>query len=108
VTKMVEATCVGGVVKIDGFPVAGAVVMGQGIGPSSGVAFLDGTSVTYVPLQQTDLKNLITQLSTIVTQIAAITAALDAVTVSPGGTLALTAQLVAMQVQLAAMGEMLQ
>jgi len=105
---MVEASCAAGVVTVDGFPVPGAEIIGQGIKPSSGAALIDKDRVVYINLNGTDLKNLITQLGTIVQQIALITTALDAVTVSPGGTLALTAQLSAMQVQLVAMGEMLE
>ncbi len=54
-SKFVSATCEGGVVTADGVSVASVTILGEGVGPSSGVLVIDEDQLTYIPKTSPDL-----------------------------------------------------
>lgn len=82
-SKMLEATCVGGVVTSGGVPVIADKIC-KGVGASTGVLFLDEDKAKYIATSADDLKSSLDQISTALTQIAAALTILDA---KPIGTL---------------------
>lgn len=54
-TRSLSATCQGGQVKVDGVIVPEAVILSQGVGPSSGTLFIDGERAFYVAKTSPDL-----------------------------------------------------
>lgn len=110
-SKMLEATCVAGIVTADGIPVVEAQVLSEGMGSSSGVLILDGSEAKYIAKTSPDLKLALTQISTALTNIAAALTLLDA---KPLGTLpaapaaaANIALITTAQAQIAALKEIL-
>ncbi len=105
-SKMLEATCVGGVVTADNVPVA-ADILSEGVSQSEGILILDGDTAKYLAKTSPDLKTLIETMVTILNQTITILTGLDAVTVSPGGQTAPIALLTTMSTQLNASKELL-
>lgn len=91
-SKMLEATCVGGVVTAGGFPVVAADVLSEGVGPSQGVLILDEENAKYLTSSAPDLKTTLDQvastLSTIATALTSIGAMMTGPTTAPPPTLA--------------------
>lgn len=105
-SKIIPATCAGGVVTAEGFAVPGAVVLSEGVGSSEGALILERDAPTYVAKTSPDLK---ATLEAIVSVLGQLTAALTAIDAKPtGGTAsaptpvatANVAQLTALQSQL--------
>lgn len=90
-SKMLEASCVGGVVLAGGIPVVSAEILSEGVGPSTGVVFLDEDTAAYIPKTTPDLETTLTKLIDALDQ--AVTAfnnavtALTAIDGKPQGTL---------------------
>ncbi len=63
-SKALEATCVAGVVTSEAVPVPGAVIMGEGVGSSSGVLILDEEKKLYFPKTSPDLDATLAQIIT--------------------------------------------
>jgi hypothetical protein len=87
-SKMLEATCVGGVVTQGGAPVPGADVLSEGIGASTGVLLLDDDQAVYVAKISPDLKSTLDGLITALTSISSALNALNTatlVTTCPAG-----------------------
>lgn len=110
-TKMLEATCVAGVVTADGVPVVSAEILSEGVGASSGVLFLDEDQAKYIPKTSPDLK---TTLEKIASALSSIASALTTIDGKPTGTLppapaaaASIAQISAVQVEISALKEVL-
>jgi hypothetical protein len=83
--KLLEATCIAGVVKVGALPVLGAEILSEGVGSSSGILLLqDDDGKIYLAKTSGDLKTTLTQLSTALTHVATALTALDA---KPIGTL---------------------
>lgn len=80
--KALDATCVGSVVTISGVPVPGATILSEGVGSSSGVAYIDGDKVYYVAKTTPDVKTL---LEKVVASITELTTALTAIDAKPVG-----------------------
>lgn len=99
-SKILAASCVAGVVTVEGYPIT-CEVLSQGTKSSTGVVLLDGEVARYLPSSVLDVKELIESMDTILQKIIQIATQLDAVTVSPGAAAANIALLTAMQVQLA-------
>ena len=111
--KILEATCVGGIVKVGALPVD-AEILSEGVAASSGILILDGDQATYIPLASTDLKTTLEKLSaaltdltsvltTIATTATAIGAGMTGPTTAPPPTLAANvAQITAKVVSLTA------
>ncbi len=90
-SKMLPASCVAGVVTVDGLPIPGAVILSQGVGPSTGVVVIDESTVTYVAMSSPDLKTalekVITALEKTVTALNNAASGLGLVDGKPQGTL---------------------
>lgn len=62
-SKVVEATCVAGIVKVGALPVPTATILSEGVAASSGILVLDEDKATYIAKVSTDLKDALDQLS---------------------------------------------
>lgn len=62
-SKMLEATCVAGVVKVGAVPVPSAVIQSEGIGASSGVLLLDEDKARYIAKTSPDLKSALESIA---------------------------------------------
>ncbi len=90
-SKIIAATCVGGVVTADGVPVAVAEKLSQGVGASSGVLLMDGDKAWFIPKTSPDLDSTLTQIIAALDQVkTALEKAADGLTqtASMGGALA--------------------
>ncbi len=89
-SKILPATCVGGVVKIEDKPVT-ATILSQGTKSSSGAALMEEESVTYVASNASDIKDLISQLTDLIQLVSdtftAIGSGMTGPTTAPPGTL---------------------
>ena len=99
-SKVLDATCVGSVVTVEGKTVE-ADILSQGTASSSGKVLLDGQEATYVTSNASDLEDTIDSIDTILAKIIEIVTTLDGVTVSPGSAAANIALLTALKVQFA-------
>lgn len=97
-SKILPATCVGGIVTSELFPVPSAQILSKGIGPSSGVLALDEDKAFYVTSSAADLETALTNvinglndaasaLSTVATALTAIGAGMTGPTTAPPPTL---------------------
>jgi len=98
-SKVLDATCVGGIVKVGALPVPGTTILSEGIGASSGLLILDEDKKTYIAKTSPDLdstlSNVIDSLDTlsealnkIATTLTSIGANMTGPTTAPPGTLA--------------------
>ncbi len=69
-SKMIPATCVGGIVTADDVPVPSAVILSEGVAESEGVLFLDGENARYLPKTSPDLKLTLEKLAEALDKIA--------------------------------------
>lgn len=69
-SKILEATCEGGVVKVGTLPVAGTTILSEGVGPSQGLLLLEGAEKHYLAKTTPDLKTTLEKLSSSLTDIA--------------------------------------
>lgn len=105
-TKVLDASCVGGVVTVEGVPIDCTIIT-KGDGSSTGVVIINGEKIVYVASNKLDLEALITQLNSMFTQVNVIAAALDAVTNSPGSSTAAQAALATQNTALLALKDVL-
>lgn len=63
-SKILEASCVAGVVTSEGVPVPGATVLSKGVGSSEGLLLIQGSEKTYLTLQAADLETTIDKVIT--------------------------------------------
>lgn len=54
-SKVIESSCVGGVVTAEGFPVTTAEIISSGVGQSDGVMLMEKDKQYYIPNTQPDL-----------------------------------------------------
>lgn len=104
--KALEASCVAGVVTVEGMPVE-AEILSEGVGESDGFVLIDRATVVYLTNVSSDIKALIEKLGDVVTKIATIATGIDGATNAPGAQTASIAELTVLQTELVAMGEML-
>lgn len=69
-SKMLDASCVAGVVTSEGVPVPTATILSEGVGPSSGVLLLDEDKARYIAKISPDLKATIEKLIDALTETA--------------------------------------
>lgn len=69
-SKMLEASVVGGVVKVGSLPIEDAVILSKGLGDSEGVLLVEEDQATYIPNASTDIESTLTQLITALEKIA--------------------------------------
>lgn len=97
--KILNATCVGGVVKYGALPVQDVAIFSEGVGESAGLLILDKDLKAYMPKTTPDLKTTIEKISSsldelsgVLTQIAttltSIGAGMTGPTTAPPPTLA--------------------
>lgn len=91
-SKILEATCEGGVVTADGVPVPGATILSEGVGSSSGALLMEGEKKLYVGKTSPDLKTtiekVIAALNKIGSTLTSIGAGMTGPTTAPPPTLA--------------------
>lgn len=61
-SKVLEASCVGGVVTADGVPVPGTTILSEGVAPSTGVLVLEEDKKAYIAKTSPDLKRTLDHL----------------------------------------------
>lgn len=105
-SKILDATCTLGVVKVEDLPVDAAVIS-EGAGESRGVVLLEGDKATYLTSNASDIKDLIDAIGALVDKIVTVATGLDAVTLSPGGQTANILLITVAKTQLLAMKETL-
>jgi hypothetical protein len=104
-TKVLPATCVGGIVTSQLFPVAAATILSDGTGPSSGYIVMDELEVFYVTSNASDLKSTLddviaglnqaaSALSNVASGMTAIAASMTGPTTAPPPTLPATIGLI--------------
>lgn len=98
-SKVVEATCESGVVKIGTMPID-SVILSQGSKPSTGKVLIDEDEVTYITSNASDISDLIVRLVAIVAKVGVILSAIDGATNSPGANAATILELTALKTQL--------
>ncbi len=83
--RLLEATCIAGLVTAEGLPILGATILSEGVGSSSGILLLqDDDGKIYIAKTSGDLKTTLEQLSTALGQLTSALGTLDAKPV--GGT----------------------
>lgn len=75
-SKVLEASCVAGVVTCEGKPVE-ATILSEGIGESSGALILQQALAIYLTSNATDIKESIEALNSMITKITTVLTALD-------------------------------
>jgi len=90
-SKILQATCISGVVSYEGFPVE-AEILSEGVGESEGVLILQGDKAFYIASNATDLKTTLEKLTNALTKVTetltAIGAGMTGPTTAPPPTLA--------------------
>lgn len=80
-SKILSATCQGGIVSIEQIPHSTATILSKGVGSSEGVAILEGEKQTYVanttPDLETTLEKLIAVLQKLETGLGKVSEGLD-------------------------------
>jgi len=87
-SKMLEATCIAGVVSSGGIPVPDVFILSEGVGASTGILFLDQDQATYIPKTSPDLKSTLEGLISALTSISSALNTLNTttlVTTCPAG-----------------------
>jgi len=70
--KALAATCVSGVVTCEGVALAGAVILSEGVGSSSGYVVIDEEKIYYVAKTSPDLKTTLEKLISITNKVTAL------------------------------------
>lgn len=80
-SQVLSATCEGGVVKYQGYPVPGVEILSEGIGPSTGILVIDLTRVYYIAKTTTDLDETLDRLIAVLGKVSeGLGKAVDALT----------------------------
>lgn len=94
-SKILDATCAAGIVLAGApvpLPVLPVTILGQGVGPSTGIVVIEEGTPTYIPNTSGDLAatldTVISALGNITTSLAAIAASMTGPTTAPPPTLA--------------------
>lgn len=78
-SKMLEASCVGGIVTAGGIPVPAADILSEGVGASTGVLILDEDEAKYLAKISPDLKTTLEKLSSVCDTIKSALQAIDSI-----------------------------
>lgn len=125
-SKMLPASCVGGIVTSEGFPVPAAEILSEGVGQSEGILLIDEDEARYLAKTTPDLKTTLEQtiaaldqlssaMTTVASALTSIGAMMTGPTTAPPPTLptdvasitAAVVQATAAKVQLQALKEVL-
>lgn len=82
-SKVLEATCSGGVVTVEGRSI-GATVLSEGVLQSEGIAILEKDESFYLTSSASDVKTLIQNIGSTLDQVITVLTTLDGVSTSPG------------------------
>ena len=82
--KILNASCVGGVVTVEGVPVPGSDILSEGVAASEGAFLMDEDKKIYITGSASDLKATITQLNAIITTLTNTLTLMDAALLTPG------------------------
>ncbi len=77
-SKILDATCVAGLVTASLFPVAEATILSEGVGPSLGLLIMDEDKATYVTSNASDLKSTLEKIASALGDIVTALTAIDA------------------------------
>ncbi len=110
-SRLLSATCVGGVVKVGDLPVPGAVILSEGVASSTGFLVIEKDGKYYVAKTSPDLKTTLEKVASALTQIATALTVLDgkplgALPPSPAAAASI-AQITSIQAELATLQEAL-
>jgi hypothetical protein len=75
--KALSASCIAGVVTVEGVPIPGAVILSEGVSSSTGYVIIDEADIYYVAKTSPDLKTTIGTVSQRFTDIANMFTAVD-------------------------------
>lgn len=110
-SKVLQASCVGGIVTSENVPVPSADILSEGVASSDGILVLEEDQATYVTSNASDIKDALDKIASALSSIAS---ALTTIDTKPPGTLPPTplassdiAQISAIQAQLSALKESL-
>ena len=111
-SKILNATCVGGIVTCEGLPVPSAFILSQGVGSSSGVLLMQDDKQYYVALTTPDVNSILVQLTDLIpkliTAFTSIASGMTGPTTAPPPSLTTDlAALTAINVQLTLLKSML-
>lgn len=111
-SKILDASCTGSVVTCEGKPVPSAIILSEGLGPSTGILIMQNGKQYYVSKTTPDVKEVITQLNDLIpkllTAFTSIASGMTGPTTAPPPTLATDlAALTAVNTQLIALKAML-
>lgn len=76
-SKVLAATCEDGVVKVGALTVPGALILSEGVAPSSGLLVIEEGIKSYVAKTSPDLKETLTQLITALNDVTSALQAID-------------------------------
>src|SRR4051812_40719772 len=82
-SRVLEATCVAGVVTADGVLVPAADILSEGVAASEGVLILDEDRAKYLAKTSSDLKSTLDKIATALTTLVTALTAIDAKPVGP-------------------------
>lgn len=71
--KVFNANCAAGIVVVNGLPVVGCPILGEGVGTSSGYVVMAENKVVYLPKTTPDVKTLIGLIENLCDNISALT-----------------------------------
>jgi len=97
--KIFDANCAAGIVLVDGLPVVGCSILGEGVGASSGYLVMAENNLVYLPKTTPDVKTLIELIESLCDNISSITVTTIALG-SPTSTPINSAAFVALKAQL--------
>ncbi len=78
-SKMIEASCIGGIVTADEVSIPAAVIMSEGVAASEGILILDEERAKYITSSAQDLKTTIEDLITILGDVKNALSSIDGV-----------------------------
>lgn len=110
-SKILDATCIGGVVKVGTAIVPEAVIQSEGVASSAGVLVLDGELKHYIPKTSPDLKTTLEKIASALGELVTALTLIDAKPVGPLPPAPVAAsniiQLTALQAEVSALKEAL-
>lgn len=68
-SKILEATCQSGVVKVDNLAISDVIILSEGLGASTGILIMQDGQAYYVPYAAIDLKNTLIKIDTTLTNV---------------------------------------
>ncbi len=68
-SKVLDASCLAGVVSVDGVPLLGATVLSEGVAASDGFAVLDEGNAWYIAKTSPDLETTLDKLNDVLSQL---------------------------------------